>query len=611
MTQYQARLTLLAALLLSMTSGLTTPPKVTAQEKPIGPDLFFDTVDVEVVNLEVMVTAGDGTPVTGLTAEDFEILVDDQPAPITNFFEVVNRQTSVVGIGPIETAGATAEEFLPSPDTERLHLVVVLDTLNMRAANRGAIFDRLTDYFWEEFDRRDRIMLAVLDGGITVHQPFTNDPGLVVQTLNELRTRVGPNARIDAQQRMLVRQLQGASLAVNPGPASGGLALDRMALADFEEAQRVAEQLAGDIRDLAEARFQAVRSSLAAIQEFTDSLAGLPGRKAILYVSDGLPVRTIDAMAQAWLNKYSDWIAQQNVSSLMDDIVDMTSAGSSSRYDASVYFDRLLSRAAVNRVTFYPVSHASSGGHLSPEFAGAGTSSGRGAMSPDVVALDQINREDPLLVMAEKTGGVASTRGANLLELMRRVVADFETFYSLGYSPGDGIDEERHEVEVRVKAPGLEVRHLGSFQQKAPLDELRDLTLSALHYGLEKNPLNVRLDPGQAVNTKGNRYRVPVMVKIPFQELLLLPEQDHHLGRVTLFVVARDERGGVSPFQHVEMPIRIPNDRIAEAMLGVAAYELQLEMKEGAQRISIGVRDQLAKVDATVNLELNVGREKG
>jgi hypothetical protein len=80
---------------------------------------------------------------------------------------------------------------------------------------------------------------------------------------------------------------------------------------------------------------------------------------------------------------------------------------------------------------------------------------------------------------------------------------------------------------------------------------------------------------------------------------------------VTLFVVARDQRGGVSPFQQVEMPIRIPNDRIAEAMQSVAAYELQLDVKGGPQRISIGVRDHLAKVDATVNLELNVGQETG
>jgi VWFA-related protein len=608
-----ARRAQLSVLALALASALLPAFDAAGQQAATGTDLFFDTVDVQVVNLEVVVTAEDGPPVTGLTADDFEVLVDGRPVPITNFFEVVDRQTSVVGTGPVEGSATGGEEFLPSPETERLNLVVVLDTLNMRATSRAAIFDRLIDYLWNEFDRRDRVMLAVMDGAaVTVQEPFTNDPGLLVQTLNKLRKQVGAHARLDAQQRMVVRQIQGASLAASPGPSSGGLALDRVAIADFEEALATAQRLAGDIRDLAEARFQAVRSSLQAIGQFTDSLAGLPGRKAILYVSDGLQVRAVDALAQAWLNKYSSWIGQQNVDSLMNDLLDLTSAGSSSRFDASRYFDRLLSRAAINRVSFYPISHtAGGGGSLSPEFAGAGTSSGLGAMSPDVVALDQINREEPLLVMAEKTGGVASTRGTGVLDLLRQVVADFETFYSLGYTPPDGIDEEAHKVEVRVKAPGLRVRHLDSVQQKAPLDELRDLTLSALHYGMESNPLNVRLDPGQATNLEGNRYRVPVMVKIPFEGLLLLPEQDYHLGRVTLFVVARDQRGGVSPFQQVEMPIRIPNDRIAEAMQSVAAYELQLDVKGGPQRISIGVRDHLAKVDATVNLELNVGQETG
>ena len=611
MTGIQARRKPFLVLALLPLLGFLTPLSGTGQEALIGTDLFFDTVDVQVVNLEVVVTAGDGPPVTGLTAEDFEVLVDGRPVPITNFFEVVDRQTSVVGLGPIADSGTDGGQFLPSPETERLHLVVVLDSLNMRAESRNAIFDRLIDYLWNEFDRRDRIMLAVLDGAVTVHEPFTNDPGLLVQTLNELRKKVGGHARIDAQERMLVRQLQGASLATNPGPSSGGLAIDRIAIENFEEAQLMAERLASDIQALAEARFQAVRSSLQAVQEFTDSLAGLPGRKAILYVSDGLQVRAVDALSQAWLNKYSSWIAQQNVTSLTGEMLDLTSAGASSRFDASRYFDSLLSRAAINRVAFYPISDTGSRSALSPEFAGAGTSSGLGAMSPDVVALDRINREEPLLAMAEKTGGVASTRGSNVLKLLRRVVADFETFYSLGYTPAEGIDQEAHKVEVRVKAPGLKVRHLESYQQKAPLDELRDLTLSALHHGMERNPLNVRLDPGEATRTKGDRYRVPVMVKIPFEGLLLLPEQDHHLGRVTLFVVARDERGGVSPFQHVEMPIRIPNERIAEAMQSVAAYELQLEMRRGPQRISIGVRDHLAKIDATVNLELDVGQEAG
>ena len=41
-----------------------------------GQDLFFDTVDVNVVNVEVIVTDKDGNPATGLTRDDFEVFED-------------------------------------------------------------------------------------------------------------------------------------------------------------------------------------------------------------------------------------------------------------------------------------------------------------------------------------------------------------------------------------------------------------------------------------------------------------------------------------------------------------------------------------------------------
>ena len=49
-------------------------------------NLFLDAVDVNVVNVEVMVTDSDGEPVHGLTAADFELYEDGRrssspPAP--------------------------------------------------------------------------------------------------------------------------------------------------------------------------------------------------------------------------------------------------------------------------------------------------------------------------------------------------------------------------------------------------------------------------------------------------------------------------------------------------------------------------------------------------
>ena len=59
-------------------------PWAAAQEAPSTD--FYETVEVNVVNVEVYVTDKKGNPVTGLTRDDFEILEDGEPIEISNFY---------------------------------------------------------------------------------------------------------------------------------------------------------------------------------------------------------------------------------------------------------------------------------------------------------------------------------------------------------------------------------------------------------------------------------------------------------------------------------------------------------------------------------------------
>ncbi len=564
--------------------------------------LFFDTVDVYVVNVEVVVTDKDGNPATGLTRDEFEIYEDGKLVELSNFFAVEGRQGVLAG-------GAT-DEATPTPETQRLNLVVFIDNLNMRPESRNPIFKDLRGYLTERLDPRDRVMLVTLGDTVKVAQSFTNDLDLLLGTLDRLAKHAGAHIRFDAQRTMTMRRMQRATLPPQTGGSNPGTAL--AASRSFEAAQDEARNLATDIVNLAEMRMNMVRASAEAIAQFTESLAGMRGRKAVLYVSDGLPERPAESMGQAWLNKFSEWISFQGASGLNSVLLEMTRLVGSSRYDTSQRLDELATAAAANRVAFYPISRGTSltrsGGATSAEFGGAATASGRGVYSQDVAALESLSLETSLLELAEKTGGVAFTRTTNITGLMERMVHDFDTFYSLGYSPPHTADDEFHKIEVKVKRPGLKIRHFEGYREKDPMAQLQDLTLSALHYDLEDNQLEVRLDPGDQVRSKGERFLVSVTVKVPFQKLLLVPQAEFHTAQVSLFVIAREEKSGdVSPFRRIDIPIKIPNAQILQALTQTAAYPLQLEMKRGRQRISIGVRDHLADVDSTINLDLNVG----
>jgi VWFA-related protein len=567
-------------------------------------NLFFDTVDVRVVNVEVTVTDEEGRPVMDLEPDEFEIFEDGKPVEMTNFFVVEGRRVKSDREGPVES-DSLAEQLFYAPETRRLNLILLVDNLNMRPENRNAVFDDVALYLEESLDPRDRVMVVALGRVLEVAQPFTNDPGLLLRTLDDLEMQTSDFLAIETEQRALLRQIQRASLPENP-LNSGGAAL---ATDSWEAAQMNADRLARSVEQLAEIRLQRVINTTEALAEFTDSLAGMRGRKAMLYVSDGLPLHPADSLAQAWLNKFDDWIISQDANEALPAWQDMSTIIGSPGFDASRAFERLVERASANGVVFYPLSNARNllRAGISAEFQSSGTTTGKGAFSQDVNALETLSLESSLLQMAEGTGGVAFTRTPNIEGLLKEVAQDFDSFYSLGFTPASG-DGQIHEIDVRVARKGLEVRHVTAHRERDPIDELRDLTLSALHFGLEDNALDVELDPGQAVRSGGKRYQLQVMVKIPFRNVLLLPSDESHVGQLSLIVVVRDqETGGASSPQQIDLPLEIPNDRVVDVIQQYAAYPLQLEIERGRKRIAVGVRDNLARIDSTVNLEVAVG----
>jgi VWFA-related protein len=573
------------------------------EAQTVGQDLFFDAVEVHVVNVEVVVTDRDGNPVTGLQREDFELYEDGERVDLTHFFAVVARQA-----GEGQLADPVAADLLQKPETERLNLVIFVDNFNLRPESRNALFGELRDYLTERLDSRDRVMIVTLDDTVQVALGFTNDSEALLATLARLEREAGRLIHFDAQQQDLLRRIQSATLMTPQ--AAGGLSSRYYELSESD-----AGRMAQEVTQVAEQRVQRVRFTVEALRRFTDSLAGLGGRKALLYVSDGIPVRPADSLARAWVSKFESWILR-DMPGLSSQLQEMTSLEGSSRYDVSDLIDGLTSHASANRVAFYPISSSGRamgrGTSLSAESAGITSSGGGGGSWREVTDIETTTREMALLQLAEGTGGVAFTRTANIGGLLDRIEKDFTTFYSLGFSPAEDPGDRLRRIEVRLpNRRGLQVRHLKGVQQRDPLSNLQDLTLSALHYSLQDNPLEVRLQPGEPVQTGRNAYRVPVMVQVPFQKLLLIPDQEVHAGQLTLFVVARDQRGDVSAMQRVELPIRIPNEQLLEALRHVATYPMELEMRPGAQTIAVGVRDHLGRVDSTVYLDLVVGGAGG
>ncbi|HUO87285.1 MAG TPA: VWA domain-containing protein, partial [Thermoanaerobaculia bacterium] len=329
-------------------------------------------------------------------------------------------------------------------------------------------------------------------------------------------------------------------------------------------------------------------NSIRALKELIGSLGGLPGRKALLYVSEGIPMTAgedLFALVDARHGRHGS-------SQLM-----------SNRYGLRREFRELVARANANRVTFYSLDAAGGGPHssLSAEY-------GRAASSHvEIAFIEDANRQEPLMQLAEGTGGRAILNTSNFAGGLAGVARDLDTYYSLGYNPPSPGDGRYHQIEVRLKPRGLTARHRHGYRDKTPESRMDDGTLAALLYGAATNPLGIEVRFGRAAPLERGNYRVPVEVRIPMGRIALLPQGDQHHGRLRVSVAVMDTDGETSiPAQQL-FPVSVPSSEIDQAVEAFYTYSAELLMRSGQHQVAVGVSDELGGESTFMRQPVRIG----
>ncbi len=539
------------------------PSAAPAAEEP-EPEFFADTVNVNVVNVDVYVTDKSGKRTRGLDKDDFELFEDGRRVEISNFYAVDAGKpmaTEPESPAPPAVAGAPqAPDAAPvMPEDQRLHLVVYIDNYNIRPFNRNRVFRELRTFLSQQLERGDQVMLVSYDRELHVRRGFTSDPTLIASALFELEKVTGHGVHTDSERRDLLRAIEDAEYAA---------------------------EVTGRVRTYAESLFNDLSFTISALKEFIDHLAGLPGRKALLYVSDGIPMRAGEDMYVALQEKFREQVSMLEVQD----------------FDASRRYRELTASANANRVTFYTVDAA--GLRVSASISAENQSAGLG---PFVDSVYQSNLQAPLQMLAEATGGQAIINTNNVLPGLTRVAEDFNSYYSLGYMPAHGGDGRYHKIEVKVKGKGMRVRHREGYRDKAPDTRMSEATLAALNYGYESNPLGVEIETGRPQRRDDGLYVVPLLVRVPIGRLVLVPRGAVHEARLRFFVAAMDDEGNTSDVQNLPVPVQVKSGDVETAVTQYYAYTVQLLMRPGPQRAAVGVRDDLAATSSILYRTLNVG----
>jgi len=560
------------------------PPQAAPQpagESAAAP-LFVERLDVNVVNVEVFVTDDRGRRVTGLQKDDFEILQDGKPVEISNFFFVSqpDRLDFEMGRG----SGKAMTPPSPLPAEQQLNLVVYVDHFNLHPQNRKRALDELDAFLEDRMFQGDRVMLMGYDGQLDMVQPFTRDWEQVHKGLRTLSKVKALRPHDDAERRRVLSGMQ---------------------LAQAENDPLMAQEF---VRSYVQQQRIELRRSTAALEKTVRAMAGLPGRKALIYVSDGLPQRPGEELYQYMVDIFSDQVV---ASGLLQSPADFDDASIESLgEDESKLFDRITRAANANQVTFYTVdARGGSGERMFGADSDSSTIPGGGRIALE--ALRTINMQEPLIEMAEATGGTSILNTWEMEDAFFRTGADFDNFYSLGYrSPAAG-DDEYHRIDVRVKRPGMKVRHRQGFVDKPQQERVADRTLSSLVFRMESNPLGVAIDFGEPEKKSRRAYEMPVLVRIPIRDVTLLPNGDVQEGRLRIYVVVEDAKGGVSELYQFPFPVQVPTDQMATARDKDVGFGRVLRLSPGTPRVAVGVWDELSGSESFVHKEVRLSDRPG
>src|SRR5260370_24357640 len=248
-------------------------------------------ITTNLVQIDAVVTDKNGKQVSDLESEDFDIRVDGKLQKITNFSYVsVADKTMTVSdtqkTAPVKNAPPVPPVQLTQKQVRRV-IAIVVDDLGLSFRSTADVKIALGKFIEDNLHADDLVAIIETSGSIGALERLTNDKRQLRAAIANIHWNalgnggIGPVAPIEPEQRhehhaSLTRLPDPQGPATAPPPNLGPSGLSKLTA----PGNRPGLSLIG---------------SVTALQYVVEGLRSLPGRKSILLVSDGLPLRPVEA----------------------------------------------------------------------------------------------------------------------------------------------------------------------------------------------------------------------------------------------------------------------------------------------------------------------------
>ncbi len=489
------------------------------------------------VLLDVIVRDKKGKAVRDLSAADFQITDDGAPQKINSMRLVENEANGSTKLDPLRQV--------------RL-VTLVFERLNQDARNlaRQAALDLI------QTDTAPNVYFGVfsVDQRLSVLQQYTADRPRLKKAIE--KATAGASSQFHNDSAAIESNLH--SLDSSSDPVQLQIAQTTLNMLEFAQTME---------------RTQQGRSSIFSLLSVVQEQIKLPGRKTVLYFSEGIQIP----------------------SNLTEQFHSMI--GVANRANVSVY--------AIDARGLLTSVDSSAGSQMLAEAAGQSrattTSFGTATTPGQAKALDRANdsmranAQNSLAELAGSTGGFLVANTNDLRTQVRRIAEDINAYYEISYSPDikvfDGsfrkIGVKMARADLRVQArsgyfalPFIEGQALLPFE----MPMLTALSTTPLPRAIPYRSAGLHFGPGES----------SFVIDVPLDSVTFVKDDAAKTYRTHLSVLAllKDSQGRVVKKFSQDVPYQGPMDKMAAARQGHFIYKQHAMLPPGRYTMETAVLDR-------------------
>jgi VWFA-related protein len=534
----------------------------------------IDATAVTAIVVDVVVRDRDGNPVTGLTANDFELIEDKVPQEIGSFTAVNRPATDAPAPAQAAPAAATAPASTATTQAPQV-IALLFDRLTPDAkalAHKAAV-----NYVGNGAVSRNVVGLFGIDLSLIFYQPFTRDGDLLRKGIEDAIGRAtsgSGNSRAGATRAQQLADQAQNTLDTQSAAAGQGGGVDAAAAANAQFASmtsRIAQQFESLESD--EEGYSTANALLAIVS----SMKAIPGRKSVVFFSEGLSITS-------------------NVQSRFQSVV-----AAANRANVSIYpMDAAGLRTESTLTETHEGVNAAANRTLN---ANPTRDRNDRPMTEALEKNEALLRADPhsgLGLLADQTGGFLIANSNDLRDGFGRIDTDMRNYYVLTYVPKNtNFDGKFRNIDVKVRKSGVRVRSRKGYYAVntaagAPVLDHEARALSVLDRKPVPNAFPVRALPLTFPET-GRTGLTPVLVTLPTSGITFLPSDDKksYTSDFVVLVQFKDDTGLVLDKVSQRYRLQGPIENLDRAKLGEVLFYREPVLIPGTYTMETVVYDSL------------------